>query len=573
MVAASNPTAPSLLLVEAGMTLVVAAIACLWPRTANSFFRRAERFCGRWARRRGLSVLTVGVAALLLRLCILPVVPVPQPFVHDEFSFLLAGDTFASGRLTNPTHPMWQHLESFHIDWQPTYMSMYFPAQGMVLAAGRAWVGHPWAGVCLSVALMCAALCWMLQGWLPPGWALLGGMLAVLRLGLFSYWVNSYYGGAVAALGGALVLGALPRMRIRVRLIDGIAMAVGAGILANSRPWEGLLVCLPVCVLLVKRRMTWRPVLRRAAAPVAILTLVAVGMGYYNYRVFGSPLTLPYEVNRMTYASAPHFLWQSPRPEPVYRHRVMREFYTRWELGDFNYARTAAGFVVQTAQKVGIAAFFFCGVALFIPLVMLPRVIRDRRMRYLVLAGAFYSVGLCVNAWLFPHYLAPFTAGYYALLLQCLRHLRAWRPGLALARTVPALCVILCGVRLLAGPMGISLSRWPTMWYGTEPLGLERARVAREIESHPGKQLAIVRYSDRHVVFDDWVYNAADVDGSKVVWAREMDPQSNRELLSYFHDRQVWLVEPDSQPSRISPYRDQATLSEAPSIPLSRISR
>jgi hypothetical protein len=121
--------------------------------------------------------------------------------------------------------------------------------------------------------------------------------------------------------------------------------------------------------------------------------------------------------------------------------------------------------------------------------------------------------------------------------------------------------------------MGISLSRWPTMWYGTEPLGLERARVAREIESHPGKQLAIVRYSDRHVVFDDWVYNAADVDGSKVVWAREMDPQSNRELLSYFHDRQVWLVEPDSQPSRISPYRDQATLSEAPSIPLSRISR
>jgi len=559
-----DSAAPSLLVVETGAGVIAVAFAFCWPRAGWSLFQYAECLFGRLARKPRLSVLAVGLSALLIRLCALPLMPIPQPFIHDEFSFLLAADTFASGRVTNPTHPMWQHFESFHITQKPSYMSMYFPAQGLVLAAGKKIAGNPWYGVCASAALMCAAICWMLQGWLPPGWALLGGILAVFRLALFSYWVNGYYGGAVAAIGGSLVLGALPRIIRRATATDSLLMALGIALLANSRPYEGMLLCAPVLCALVWWLAAGEhpPALvlgRRAAAALMLLSLTGGCMAYYNDRAFGNPFTLPYQVNRATYASAPVFLWESPGKEPAYRHQVMREFYSKWELGDFLYAKTPAGFTSRTAQKLGTVVFFFYGTALFAPLVTLPWVVRDRRVRFLVVAGGVYALGLCVNAWLFPHYLAPFACALYVFLLQAMRHLRAWRPnrqpyGLAIVRIIPILCLLLAGVRLFAAPLGIAIHRWPTMWYGTEPLGLARARVLSELERYPGWQLAIVRYSATHSVFDEWVYNAADVDRSKVVWAREMDGPNNADLLKYFGDRRVWLVEPDLTPPKISPY-------------------
>ena len=561
----------TLLLIEAGLTLIAIATAFAWPRLAARHFSRVESVLGKLARRKVLAASMLGVTMLVLRLAILPVVPIPHPFSTDDFSFLLAADTFAHGRLTNPTPVMWTHFESIHITMQPSYMSMYFPAPGLMLAAGKLLFGQPWFGVLITCALTCAAVCWMLQAWLPPGWALLGGVLVVLRIGLFSYWANTYTGGAtISALGGALVLGALPRLIKTARFRYGMLMAIGIVLLATTRPYEGVLVCLPVAAVLGhwllfgKNRPPVAVLLRRAAAPLALIIVVGAFMGYYNYRAFGKPTTLPYTIARNSYAVVPYYIWQPAHKLPNYRHAEMRRFYTESETVGFNRLQSPSGFIHQYLGKLVTTFMFFAGAVLLPPLFLMWRVCRDRRTRFLLLCSPFWIAGLGIGIFFIPHYLAPFTAAVYAIGLQAMRHLRQWKPegktvGLTLVRLMVVICIAMAGMRLYGGPLRLIPPQWPMgpwlcTWVGPGHFGADRAEVAARLEQLPGKHLILVRYSPKHEPGDEWVYNAADIDGSKVIWAREMDADSNKELIRYYHDRDVWLVQPDLQQGRVSPY-------------------
>jgi len=570
----------SITAIEFGATLVACALSYVWPRLGNQWFVRAGRAWARLAQREWLAIGAVGLSTILVRLAILPLFPVPIPFDPDDFSTLLAADTFAHGRLANPTPAMWVHFESIHISMQPTYQSMYFPAQGLLLAASKVIFGDPWIGQLLASALMCAALCWMLQAWLPRNWALLGGMIAVLRLGVFSYWTNTYHAtGSLAALGGALVLGGLPRLTRTAKLRYAILMGIGISIQVLTRPYEGMLLCIPVVFALChwmwkgKNRPGVGRAMALAAAPLAVILVTCAWLGYYDYKAFGNPLTPPYAVNRAQYAMAPYFVWQQPRPEPVYRHAAMQSFYEKEEMGFYRLIHSPKGFVPFTLGKAVFILLFYSGFALLIPLIMVRRVFLDRRVRLLVVCSIVLAAGLTIEIFVLPHYVAPFTAAFYAIGLQATRHLRVWRPegrpiGLAIVRFSVALCVLLAGVRLFAKPLQIAPREWPPSnwlfaWYGPEHFGMERAKIKARLEELSGGQLAIVRYGQDHNPLNEWVYNRADIDGSKVVWARDMGPSDNLDLLRYYRDRKAWLVEPDAMPARMTPYQASQQVSGA----------
>ncbi len=566
-----NQSNPALLVLECGMTALAAALAFAFPRLGGGWFLCIERALGGLARRRVLAAVCVGFSVLALRLAILPRYPVPLPFVPDDFSFLLASDTFAHGRLANPTPAMWTHFESIHITMWPTYQSMYFPGQGLLMAAGQVLFGSPWVALLIVSALMCAALCWMLQAWLPPGWALLGGAIAVLRIGVFSYWTNTYHAaGSLAALGGALILGGLPRLLRTARIRYAVLLGVGLAILALTRPYEGLLMCLPVGFVLArwmwkgKNRPGRAALLRLAAVPLLFGVAAVAWMGYYDYRAFGNPLTPPYTVDRATYATAPYYIWQHARPEPHYRYPEMQTFYHKGELDFFKGYDSFAGFLRQSAIKVGFMFLFYSGFALFPPMLMVGRVFRDRRIRFLVAVVLVLAAGMAIEIYLLPHYVAPCAGAFYAIGLQMMRHLRQWRPegrpaGRAMVRNILTVCVLLAGLRIFAAPLRLAQYEWPPsnwnfVWFGPEHFGVPRARMLHWLQSRPGRQLVIVRYWGNHYPFDEWVYNRADIDGSRVIWARDGGPAANAELIRYYRDRKVWLVEPDAVPARVSPY-------------------
>jgi hypothetical protein len=519
------------------------------------------------AAHRGRSILVIGLLAFAGSMTIGLIGGIAKPTIHDEFSYLLAADTFAQGRLTNPTHPMWVHFENIHIIHHPTYISKYPPAQGAILALGQVLTGYPIVGVWLSMGLMCAAICWMLHAWVPRLWALFGGLLALLNpiIGISGDWAQSYWGGALAATGGAMVLGGMRYLVKTPQVHHAVLMGVGMAILANSRPFEGLILSLCVGATLAwecfrKRKFEFRLLVRRIVVPVFfVIGISAVWMGYYNLRVTNNMFRLPYQVHEATYGVAPLFVWQKPIPTPEYRHYRSHKFHTVFELPIYTEKHSWSGFF-QANLTAGLHYFVLTGNILMVPLLVNLRalirlILRNRWARIAFTTYSMVAIGIMLETYSYLHYWAPIVALNYYFVVQAVR---LWqRNSQRFGRVVVPLMICLAAILLSARVVQRSMAETSNL----SP-GVQRASLLARLEKRPGKHLVLVRYGPEYSIHREWVYNGANIDAAKVVWAHDMGPLENCKLVDYFKNHLIWLlhVEHDDAPVTLSPLPRQTCL-------------
>jgi hypothetical protein len=396
-------------------------------------------------------------------------------------------------------------------------------------------------------------------------------LLAVIEFGPLNEWMNSYWGGAVSAVAGCLVFGALPRLREYARIRDAALLGIGLGLQLLTRPYESILLALSVAaffaLLIFRERSAWRRLAR--VAPIALLgVLPAVALILVqNKHVTGSWTTLPYSVSQYQYG-VPTTLTILPNPVP---HVPL----TREQELDYKAQRSFHGegsdtltkFLSRLEYRVRFYRFFFLP-PLYLAMVIFLPTIRNWTLLWVVLALALFALGSNLFPYLYPRYIAAVTclfvlASVIGLQKLANLHIRDWPAGHYAAALILFVCVasfcLWYGAHLFENRnLAAEIERYETWDVINHGNPARRIFVNRELTRLPGKQLVFVRYWPNHIFQDEWVYNAADIDAAQVVWARDLGTAEDEKVLRYYPDRTVWLLEPDARPPKLTHYGAQS---------------
>jgi hypothetical protein len=275
-------------------------------------------------------------------------------------------------------------------------------------------------------------------------------------------------------------------------------------------------------------------------------------MALYNYRVTRDPLRLPYQVWQETYTTYGSvadivFFWRTrtiPETEPQRRLRkpVSEPLWEIWFERQANLGR-----------KLFWQWQFYVTLTLTLPLLAVPWACRRGWPLF-----AAVTVGLVIVAVIIQgthghaHYVAPVACLISLLLVQGLRWWRCWRrngrpAGVFLVRAMLALHVF--SVVFVQGSQWVSQPLMPHQRWS-----LSRQSVADHLHKTGGQHVVIVRYPEadcRETIWEEWVYNSADIDSQAVVWARDLGTDLNRRLHDYYGQRKIWLLQVDGL--RMSP--------------------
>jgi hypothetical protein len=548
--------------VEIALAILLSACALLNNKTV-------ERKIRQFAEHTGWCMLAIGALPIVLRIALLGNHPVPTPSGADDFSYLLLADTLSHFRLANPMHVLHRFFETNFVLQQPSYSSIYPLGPALPLAFAQLLFGLPWVGVLFSEGLLCALCYWMLRGWTTAGWAFIGGLLAVIEFGPLCYWMNCYWGGAVSAVAGCLVFGALPRLLQGYRAHAAVLLGCGIGLQMLSRPYESLFLDLSVLLFFAPGLLQAgeRRRLMKAALVVACAVLPAVALVLLqNKSVTGAWTTMPYQLSRYQYAVPTTFTFQ-PNAVPHGNLTRDQELYALGQAeahGD--QPETPARYMQRLVNRLGVYRFFLLpSLYLILPVFLLC--IGEFRFTWAVVTLGIFALGTNFYPYFFPHYIAALTCLFVLTCVVGLERLsRVRMRGLAAGANAARWILLLCAAHFL-------------FWYGLHLFGNEnlllaiapyemddninfgdpegRIAINKQLAQEPGKQLVFVRYGPQHS-FHEWIHNAADIDRSRVVWADDLGASDDRDLERYFPDRHVWLVEPDAYPPKLTPYRPEA---------------
>ncbi len=478
----------------------------------------------------------------------------PQPIIHDEFNHLLVADTLGAGKLSYPSHPLWTFFESMHLCQTPAVFSRFPPGQGLALAIGNVLGGDPIVGVWLIAAGMTFSLFWAIRAFVPNAIALITTIIVFSHVMILSYWAQGYMGGGLAVIGGAIVVGSWRRLSEHSSFSLGLLLTLGLGILAFSRPFEGVLLFVPISAQL----LYWlfkkaRPNLGAAAKGFACGAVVIIAsLACYNLGTTGKVTTHPYTLYSTRYESTPTFVWQEKKPPIKFRHPEMAAAEVFFSQSYDMHRKSIRDFLTANKGKLNFAIrFFLSPVALIGLLFAIPSFRRPSHLLLLTML-ALGALGMAGLFFFFTHYVAPFVVvlavlvatGYWRLSKVRFRGRPIGAIIVSVLIIVPLVAVVLeCRERLN--------SSLPT------PFLVQKSKLEDELSAGgSSRHLVFVRYGEEHSFHFEWVYNKADLKNAPVIWAHDMGDSMNRELIDFEKDRKVWLfrVESDFSRTDFQPY-------------------
>ncbi len=533
--------------IEVTIAVLLVALAITWRPLIEPYGRHFS-LKTRWC------VVALAILPVGLRLALLAHHPVPTPDIYDEFGHLFVADTLWHFRLANPAHAMHRFFETFFILQEPTYSSIYPVGQGAMLAIGRAISGLPWAGVLLSTSAFAALCYWMLRAWTTPAWALAGGVLAVVEFGPLNQWMNGYWGGALAAVAGCMVFGALPRLAERVTTRDALILGSGLTIHFLTRPYESLFLMIAVVLFFIptaKKVLRATPMLFIAFLPAIGITLLQ------NKSVTGHWTMLPYQLSQYQYG-VPASLTFQPNPVPHRELTPQQQLEYKSQLAFRESDKeTLQSYLLRLEYRVRFYRFFFLApLFLAIPAFCFAA-IREFRYAWVLLTLLLFALGINLFPAFQLHYLGAVTSLFVLMSVVGLREIARWSPEAS--RLILFLCAIhfvfWYGLHVFEEEdFARAMMRYET-WDSINHNNPERRIfVNHQLAEIPGQILVFVRYSPRHIFQEEWVYNEASIDSARVIWARDLGSQENDKLRALYPGREVLVLDADARPPQLSPY-------------------